>query len=390
MKNQLTVKIVTFQGASESLLDLGKTALFKIIDQNSIQFSDQDPDIIYFLSGGSEQSAIQELNAEKHYLLLTSGYANAYASATEVKGYCDRKQINATICALEQNQDLLKRYIKVQRALNSIKGQKLGLIGSVSNWLVNSDIPKDLLQSKLGIERLDLPWEQLPFWRTADTDPEFIEQFGPKYSDQPLIADSSRIYTLLNQTITDQNLDAITVECFSLVKKYHVTGCLALTYLNDHNIPAACEGDIVSGAGLIIAKALTGVIPWMANLAALEDHAFFAHCTGPTNIMSEYTIDTHFETGEGTAIKGKIDARNITIFRIGTDLNTLFVTEGEIINFPDQAEACRTQIEVALSETAMQLLREHPLGNHHLILPGLSKELFILMGKLLGWSVLTD
>jgi hypothetical protein len=50
--------------------------------------------------------------------------------------------------------------------------------------------------------------------------------------------------------------------------------------------------------------------------------------------------------------------------------------------------ACRTQIEVKLNENDVKLLRENPLGNHHLIYPGDCSQLLEMCCQFLEIEVL--
>jgi L-fucose isomerase-like protein len=161
------------------------------------------------------------------------------------------------------------------------------------------------------------------------------------------------------------------VECFPLVQQQHVTACLSLSDLNDRGVVAACEGDLTSMVGMMIGKAITGMVPWMANVAAIDNNAvLLAHCTAPTNLLSGFTIDTHYETGEGTAIKGMFRGDEVTVFRLGSTLENIFLSLGHVMERPQNSWACRTQIRVEMPEEAIVSLKNSPLGNHHLVLPG--------------------
>jgi L-fucose isomerase-like protein len=179
------------------------------------------------------------------------------------------------------------------------------------------------------------------------------------------------VHTTLLETIAREKLDAITVGCFDLVRKHEVTACLSLAHLSDQGIAAGCEGDTCSAAAMMFAKAICGIIPWMANVAMVSANMLrLAHCTTPTLLLSEFEVDTHYETGLGTAIAGKFAGEDITIFRFDKELQKAFITQGKITSTHKRLHACRTQIEVAINEQDALLLRENPLGNHHLVLPG--------------------
>jgi len=79
---------------------------------------------------------------------------------------------------------------------------------------------------------------------------------------------------------------------------------------------------------------------------------------------------THYETDCSVAIKGRITATDVTIFRLSDKLDRAFIAEGKITDIPCLNTACRTQAEIELPEKTLGLLRTHPLGNHLLLTPG--------------------
>lgn len=157
-----------------------------------------------------------------------------------------------------------------------------------------------------------------------------------------------------------------------MVQEKGVTACLALSDFNDQGTAAGCEGDLTSISGMMFLKSFSGIIPWMANLMKIsEDRVRFAHYTAPVSLLKQYKVDTHFETGKGTAVAGKFSGEIITIFRCNRLLTRAFVAKGKItekIQSPDQA--CRTMIEACPDSEKASHLKNNPLGNHHLILPG--------------------
>ena len=364
---------------------MAKTKLLNIIEEQKIEFVNENYDILFFLTGGSEAEAIKNVNVNKFYTLIASKENHSYAAANEVKAYFDQKKINSTLLSLDENEckQFIDDYYKVKLALSNIRGQNLGLIGEVSDWLVASSIDADLLKEKLGINLKQILWNSLPDYKTMEVSKKFNESFnGNKKID---INDTSKVYVLLKNLIAKEKLNAITVECFSLVRKNNTTACLPLSKLNDEGIPAGCEGDITSIVGMIIAKEITGITPWMANIIRVSnDVSIFAHCTIASNLITNYTLTTHFETGVGLAIQGDFESNDITIFRFNNKLDKAFITTGKVTNRPKYNFACRTQIEVQLPQDAVKELKERPLGNHHLIIPGTHKHKIELVCKLLN------
>jgi len=250
-----------------------------------------------------------------------------------------------------------------------LKNHKVGLIGETSHWLINSGIDKNLLLTKLGIKLFTLPWSDLSSFKLIDEDKKFLTYFNNFIDSKKTIFDSGRIYSLLLDTVNKYHFSAISVECFSLVKKYKVTGCLPLAKLNDENIIAACEGDMVSCITMLIVKELTTQISWMANLTDVNQNVLFSHCTIPTKLTKKYNILTHFETDEGTAVEGDFIENEVTILRLNNKLNKAFLTTGKVIERPKNPNNCRTQIVVQIDDLSLNKLKTSPLGNHHIIIP---------------------
>jgi L-fucose isomerase-like protein len=202
------------------------------------------------------------------------------------------------------------------------------------------------------------------------------------------LTETARVSEMLTNTIQSRNLDAITVECFPMVQKDQVTACLPLAKFNNEGIPAGCEGDITAIAGMMLCKELTGIIPWIANInKATDEVCMFSHCTISSGLVSGFSVKTHFETGHGTAIDGDFKGDLITIFRFDNKLSKAFIATASICGRPKLPTACRTQIEVKLTKNEVILLRNSPLGNHHLIFPGDCKNLLHLTCAVLGIDV---
>ncbi len=367
----LSVYSLTYPGAEDTLVSKAKERFLHWLEREYVTFEGQDPDVLYFLTGGSEAEAIKKLNKSKLQLLVAFGGDNAYASATEVQAYASQHGYHTWLLSLDERDSLvtIRNFHRVKAGLKHLHGQTIGLIGGVSEWLVASSVAQEVLRERLGIRMKKISWHEAGDFRSQLPSMEFINKFDHT-STHPLTS-ASKVHTLLKGIITTHHLDAITVECFSLVQKHSVTACLAISDLNDHHIPAGCEGDLVSISGMMLLKEITGQIPWMANLAGMKGaKALFAHCTAPTALLADFSIQTHFETDRGTAIQGYFEEDQVTLFRLDNKLSRAFLATGTITDRPTFPYACRTQIQVDLPPLAAKSLKENPLGNHHLILPG--------------------
>ena len=386
---QLKIKLLTSRGAPEAILEDAVSRIEKLIPTGNFTITESDPDILFFLTGGSEVPAIKQVSAGHFYILIGSQHDNSYASATEVKAYLNEMNIPAILLDEEEPEtpELLRDFITIKQALKNLNGKKLGLIGQVSDWLISSAIPAELLEEKLGIKLTVIPWNELAHFSEFKASGPFLDSFsGSTHID---LTETAKVSALLTNTIQNRNLDAITVECFPMVQKDSVTACLPLAKFNSEGIPAGCEGDLTAIAGMMLCKELTGIIPWIANINKASDEVCkFSHCTIAPGLVSGFSVKTHFETGKGTAIEGDFKSDLITIFRFDNKLSKAFIATTNITSRPKSATACRTQIEVKLTENEVKLLRQSPLGNHHLIFPGDCKKLLQLACMFLGIDVL--
>jgi L-fucose isomerase-like protein len=337
------------------------------------------PDVILFMSGGSERRAIELADPSRPVLLLSIRGNNAYAAATEVMAWMVN---NSRIAMLSDAGDaaesgLIDRWRIVAGAWELLHGSRAGLIGTVSEWLVASDVTAETLRRRFGIDLIGIPWETLPDYSKEDPDIALLNRFGDQKAEG--MEDAARVLPVLRRALQSRGLAAIAVECFSLVQERKVTACLAFAQLNSEGTVATCEGDIASMAGMMAGKALTGSVPWMANTTLLtEKTLILSHCTAPFDMVSQVKLPSHYETGWSLAVDGEITARDVTVYRFSENLDRVFIAEGRVVSRPHMEDACRTQVEIELPEETLRVLRERPLGNHLLLSPGKHSELLRL------------
>ncbi len=386
---KLKVKLLAFRGAPESVFKNAVTRIEKLIASLDYILTESDPDILFFLSGGSELPAIQQVSAGNFYVLVGSQHDNSYASATEVKACLNEMNILSVLLDEEDTGTSvwLGNFLIVKQALENLRGKRLGLIGQISDWLISSAIPARVLDERLGIELNVIPWSELPHYSGFNASVPFLDTYSG--ATKMNLNETAKVSEMLADAIRVHKLDAITVECFTMVQKDSVTACLPLARFNNEGIPAGCEGDITAITGMMLCKELTGIVPWIANInKATEEVCMFSHCTIAPGLVSDYSVKTHFETGKGTAIEGNFKGELVTIFRFDNQLKRAFIATAPVTGRPKSPTACRTQIEVKLTGSEVQLLRQNPLGNHHLIFPGDCTVLLHMASLLLGIDVL--
>jgi L-fucose isomerase-like protein len=149
---------------------------------------------------------------------------------------------------------------------------------------------------------------------------------------------------------------------------------MPLARLNAEGYVAGCEGDVPAMLSMMIVRSLAGVSGFQANPAHINPETgemLFAHCTIPLNMVERYELDTHFESGIGTGIRGFMKPGPVTIFKVSGDLSRRFIAEGELIENQSKPDLCRTQLVIRLNDPAQaSYFLTNPIGNHHIILPG--------------------
>ncbi len=341
-------------------------------------------DIIYVRTGGTEGLFKEQFFADgrlsipEPVRLLTSGKSNSLAASMEILSFLRRNGLRGEILhgspeyiaerilhpGKEISGDSLIASVHPGRIL---EGERLGVVGKPSDWLISSDVDFTKAKEMLGLELVDIPMDEFLA----------IEKEQPETS----INGSMRIYAALRSIILKHGLDGLTLRCFDLLTTVHNTGCMGLALLNSEGFTATCEGDVPAMISMALARKVCGCPGFQANLSQInDDDLLFAHCTVPLSMTRSWVYDTHFESGIGVAVHGEIPEGPVTIFKLSPDFDRAFIFEGEIVANDYQENLCRTQIHVNAPGAAPYFLSSS-IGNHHIIIPGhVARDLKSLLG----------
>ncbi len=336
-------------------------------------------DIVLIGSGGTEQLFLKRLESLKEPLvILSTSRNNSLPAALEIKTYLENKNKLCFLLSGEEKHiaSMLKHIATIIAAYNSLKDNKLGVIGGASSWLIASPIePKVIYQNfkinvvKIKMNELDELIEETEKEMLDSKDIPHSNELINKYKDKEVIHQALVIYVALKKLVHKYELKGLTIRCFDLLKKYKNTACLALALLNEEGITAGCEGDIFALLTMHVVHALTGRSAFMANPSKFnyEDHSvLLAHCTVPLNMTSSYSLTTHFESGLGIGVRGEMPEGRITVCKIAPDytLDNCVCMPASIKDNPDLPGYCRTQITVSLDEEGLLDLLKASFGNH--------------------------
>ena len=389
------------------------------------------PELIYVRTGGTEGLFLEHVapilrrngKGQQAVSLLTSGLSNSLAASMEILSWLRQQGFAGEI--LHGSADYIAARIRGIRGIRGekqplahpdgasnspmirpysfgriLEGQRFGVIGKPSDWLISSGVDYAAAREVLGAELIDIPIEELVAEARRTPRPEtppipghpLPHQEGspentpisgpgarlkplnaPKYGRKIDAADwqgALDIYGALKSLTRRYRLDGLTLRCFDLLTALHNTGCLALAILNAEGITATCEGDIPALLSMAVARARTGSASFQVNLSRIEgDRLLFAHCTVPLSIVDDYCYDTHFESGIGVAIHGELSPGPVTLFKLAPDCRRMFCRQARLAENSYADRLCRTQVVIEAPGAADYFLRT-PIGNHHIIVPG--------------------
>ena len=337
---------------------------FNIVDIDELYNADLS--LILIQSGGSEGLFLSNFDKLKEpYYLLTYGHNNSLAASLEILSYVKDNNLIGEV--LHGDTEYLNN--RIDSLLS--KSTRLGVIGKPSDWLIASNVDYEKAKKIHNIELIDIDIDEVVSMYEKEENYDISYNF-----DKEEIIKSTKLHSVLKKIVAKYQLDGLTIRCFSLLEKINTTACLGLALLNDERITSTCEGDIPAMISMHILNKLVGCPGFQANPSRIDvvnKKMVIAHCTLPLSMTNEYSLDTHFESGIGVAVKGEMKEEVITIFKISKDLRNYFVTTGKIIKNLNDPNLCRTQIEISVDDNIEYFLNR-PYGNHHIIVYGDHKD----------------
>ena len=364
--------------------------LAKLNAQNDFIFDASGRDIFFIETGGTEEEFKRIFNSYKEpYLLLATDANNSLPASLEIATFLrkNNKEFKLYHGTPEEVREQLKSYdfsknIKENKGIlkfNNLQGMRLGVVGKPSNWLIASDVNYEEAKAKFGVELIDISSEEFLSQikeSKPKLDPIIFEPLLNEKVDQKTLDGALQIYAALRDLIIRYNLNGLTVRCFDLLTSVHNTSCLALAMLNKDGYIATCEGDIPAMLSMAIVRKAFHQSSFQVNPSYLnlkERYGYFAHCTLPLDMCLSYEFDTHFESGIGLGIKGRLNLGKVTIFKMNANLKDFEVFEGQIVENLHKNNLCRTQIKVQFNEPINEMFSS-PNGNHLIIFFGAHKE----------------
>ena len=379
-------KQATVRGSHETILnELEKYFTVNFVDYRDMhRLTDRDFSLIFIATGGVERMVIQHFESlPRPTILLADGMQNSLAAALEISTWLRGRGIKSEILHGELSETIKRIFVLHSdfQAQLQLKGMRIGVIGTPASWLIASNADYLLAKRRWGIEYVDIPLERVCERYNRTTDDEVGDACAQLAARALACRDATpedmlkamRLYHALKAVIREENLSAITLNCFRLVEMTGATGCLALALLNDEGIVAGCEGDLQSVFTMLVVKALTGKPCFMANpsmINARTNEIVLSHCTVGLRQTEQFIIRNHFETESSIGIQGILPTGDVTLVKCGGEsLDEYYLSTGTLTENTNYINMCRTQVRIRLNTPAKYFL-QNPLGNHHILLFG--------------------
>ena len=334
--------------------------------------------IVFIETGGAEQKFVKiEKTLQRPIILLSDCLNNSLPACFEIKSYLANNDEDC-ILLFGKEKDIAQALVQISKIASAkryMNNMNLGVIGKPSDWLIASIVDYEKVKQVFNVNLIDITSKQLKqeIDRGILENIPHLEKYQKLCSDQKVLDGALAIYSGLKRVIDFYQLGGLTIRCFDLIEEYKNTACLALSMLNDEGIIATCEGDVPSMLSMLLVKAASNKPSFQANPSKIsfgenEDNTvLFAHCTIPMSMCNNVEFMTHFESGLGIGLRGKLNLGEITIFKLSRDLKTYLLINGEIKSNPELTNYCRTQIEVKIQDEDMYQLINKSFGNHVII-----------------------
>lgn len=368
-----------------SVLEQSDASQWQLKTDQQFDPADLTPVVFLVTTGGTEKRVL-ELSDKWNgpVVLLAHASHNSLPASLEILARLEQLGRRGRIVLARRDspqRTSLAACVASMQTHANLRGKRLGLIGTPSDWLVASAPDAQVIREQWGVELIEVSLGELESAINAvrDSDAEAVASNWKENARgvvEPTSNDlltAARVVAALREVVRERKLDACSVRCFDLVTGRRTTGCIALSELIDDGIMAGCEGDLPATLTMMWMHAMTGERPFLANPqdVSLENNTLWlAHCTIARSLVRAYRLRSHFESSLGVGIEGELEPGPATLARIGgTRLDQVFVSDADMIGPESLSTRCRTQVRLRLKEPVEQLLTR-PLGNHHVLVRG--------------------
>ncbi|MEM1732836.1 MAG: hypothetical protein QXP02_05310 [Desulfurococcaceae archaeon] len=362
--------VVVYEGVITSSSDAVKVAE---------KYRDHLP-IALVLTGGTSGFVYDFATSAPFDKLFILGHIehNSLASAISIRGKIEREGFSAGIYWCDINDPVncelvVDKLTRITRAASFMIGSRVLVVADKDKGDV-----EEAFESRFNstVDMMSIS-ELARFMETINKDEvrETIAEIEDKYiieAPRNSLEKVSRLYLALGKIARERGYDVVTIDCFPFIVKYKVTPCLPLSLLNDKGHIAVCEADLTAVAGMMLARALTGLSGWIGNAVWFKSRqAMFAHCTIALDIaLGKPRLISHFESNYPYAVASPMKCHVVTAISMDRDFTYIAIERGKVVKSGLMVNnTCRTQVLLEFDQS-MDHVPVYAPSNHHVLIPG--------------------
>ncbi len=179
----------------------------------------------------------------------------------------------------------LKSFADAAMIRNLLSNAQVGYTGGKPSVMFSMAADEFVIKEKLGVSIKNFPIEE--FYDIAEhIDDEKVKKTWKEIKEKVGLIKADEIdgivsvtnYLAVKELISKYGLDAISINCFPLLK---AKICLAVALLNDELIGAGCEGDLHATIMMYIIEQLTGKAAFNGDFLKMytdKNEIMFSHC----------------------------------------------------------------------------------------------------------------
>jgi len=377
-----------------------KSPALKAEDIPRFPVEEYDTVVVFLASGGTSELATS-IVAGNLYFIWAYDEVNSLSSALSV-----REKLNGIEAwrgeivynSLDEAPPSILGQARASRLVKSMKELRIGLIGDEEYFDDKADESK-ALSDLLGAEIAKIPIGDLIAEFRSQVDDQASKIVDEKFSNASVmepsrkdLQKSGKMYLAFKSLVSKNKVDAVSLDCFRLIKRTGTSACLAFSLLVDEGKVSVCEGDLRSSVLMMIFKELAGP-SWLGNLVQVDrslNTITLAHCTAPTSLAEaggRIILRSHFESGEGVSLDVPLKRLPVTVANLQFKPLQMVIAKGELLESQiGKFSLCRTQAKIRLEGSVERLLQF--TGNHHVLAYGDWNETLLRVGKKLNMSLI--
>ncbi|MDH5815233.1 MAG: hypothetical protein QE164_00310 [Candidatus Nezhaarchaeota archaeon] len=326
------------------------------------------PLLVLHLTGGTSKLAVEVAKwCNSTITLIAHNESNSLPSSLEARARIRRLGLDVELKLI----DSINGKLQVKSEVYDFKGC-VAILGEVSPRTFDISCPA-IIARRLKVKVKQLTQDELERYlekhrQSAELVHEFLSRFRGKV-DVPTreLQLSLALKEAVGDALEKVKCDVFTIDCFEVMKRIHVTPCLAISLLSANEILGVCEADLQAAACMMSMRELTQ--PFMGNIAAVkeEDTLILAHCTAPITLASsesDVKLKSHFETNESVAVDVPIRQGMAVMVGCDPQLKSAYVVECYVDGSQlELKNLCRTQVAIKLKSKTLDVLSKWPSGH---------------------------